>query len=140
MTRLPEPLSGTNPCGANKERLRHLKRRRSPERSARSNSGQTPSPGHSRHSVTSWQSGNCITTNAVPEWPPRCHRRLQPYGPGGDGTPILTDWTVILFKHQGWKEPVELHQVGIFLLSLKSLLETGKGASWPNEIKIDSWE
>jgi hypothetical protein len=33
-----------------------------------------------------------------------------------------------------------LHQVGIFLLSLKSLLETGKGASWPNEIKIDSWE
>jgi hypothetical protein len=32
------------------------------------------------------------------------------------------------------------HQVEIFLLSLKSLLETGKGAPWPNEIKIDSWE
>jgi hypothetical protein len=25
-------------------------------------------------------------------------------------------------------------------LSLKSLLETGKGAPWPNEIKLDSWE
>jgi hypothetical protein len=28
----------------------------------------------------------------------------------------------------------------VFLLSLKSFLETGKGASWPNEIKLDSWE
>jgi hypothetical protein len=25
-------------------------------------------------------------------------------------------------------------------LSLKALLETGKGAPWPNEIKLDSWE
>jgi hypothetical protein len=25
-------------------------------------------------------------------------------------------------------------------LSLKSLLETGKGAPWPNEIKLDTWE
>ena len=55
------------------------------------------------------------------------------------------DWTLILFKHQGWKEPVEfMHHCstkwGVFLLSLKSLLETGKGGPWPNEIKIDSWE
>ena len=28
----------------------------------------------------------------------------------------------------------------VFLLSLKSLLEIGKGAAWPNEIKLDSWE
>jgi hypothetical protein len=28
----------------------------------------------------------------------------------------------------------------VFLLSLKSALETGKGAAWPNEIKLDSWE
>jgi hypothetical protein len=28
----------------------------------------------------------------------------------------------------------------VFLLSLKSLRETGKGAPWPNEIKLDSWE
>jgi hypothetical protein len=55
------------------------------------------------------------------------------------------DWTIILFKQEGWKEPVEfMHHCstkwGVFLLSLKALLETGKGAPWPNEIKLDSWE
>lgn len=55
------------------------------------------------------------------------------------------DWTIIFFKHEGWKEPVEfMHHCstkwGVFLLSLKSMLETGKGAPWPNEIKLDSWE
>jgi uncharacterized protein YndB with AHSA1/START domain len=55
------------------------------------------------------------------------------------------DWTIVLFKHQGWKEPVEfMHHCStkwaVFLLSLKSRLETGKGAPWPNEIKLDSWE
>jgi uncharacterized protein YndB with AHSA1/START domain len=55
------------------------------------------------------------------------------------------DWTIVLFKHQGWKEPVEfMHHCStkwaVFLLSLKSLLENGKGAAWPNEIKLDSWE
>jgi hypothetical protein len=54
-------------------------------------------------------------------------------------------WTIVLFKHQGWKEPVEfMHHCstkwGVFLLSLKSLLEVGKGGPWPNEIKLDSWE
>ncbi len=55
------------------------------------------------------------------------------------------DWTTVLFKHAGWKEPVEfMHHCstkwGVFLLSLKALLETGKGSPWPNEIKLDSWE
>ena len=55
------------------------------------------------------------------------------------------DWTVVLFKHQGWKAPVEfMHHCStkwaVFLLSLKSLQETGKGNPWPNEIKLDSWE
>jgi len=55
------------------------------------------------------------------------------------------DWTIVLFKHQGWKEPVEfMHHCStkwaIFLLSLKSLLETGKGAPAPDEIKLDAWE
>jgi uncharacterized protein YndB with AHSA1/START domain len=55
------------------------------------------------------------------------------------------DWTIILFKHQGWKEPVEfMHHCstkwGVFLLSLKSLMETGNGSPHPNEIKLDSWE
>jgi len=54
-------------------------------------------------------------------------------------------WTIILFKHAGWTEPVEfMHHCStkwaVFLLSLKSLLETGKGAPWPNEIKLDSRE
>jgi uncharacterized protein YndB with AHSA1/START domain len=55
------------------------------------------------------------------------------------------DWTLVRFKHLGWKEPVDfMHHCstkwGVFLLSLKLLLETGKGASAPNEIKLDSWE
>jgi uncharacterized protein YndB with AHSA1/START domain len=55
------------------------------------------------------------------------------------------DWTIVLFKHAGWKQPVEfMHHCStkwaIFLLSLKSLLETGEGAPWPNEIKLDTWE
>jgi hypothetical protein len=55
------------------------------------------------------------------------------------------DWTIVLFKHEGWKEPVEfMHHCStkwaVFLLSLKSLLESRKGAPWPNEIKLDSWE
>jgi hypothetical protein len=55
------------------------------------------------------------------------------------------DWTIVLFKQAGWKEPVEfMHHCStkwaVFLLSLKSLLETGKGRPWPDEIKLDSWE
>jgi uncharacterized protein YndB with AHSA1/START domain len=55
------------------------------------------------------------------------------------------DWTLVFFKHQGWKEPVEfMHHCStkwaVFLLSLKSLLETGKGSPAPNDIKLDSWE
>jgi len=55
------------------------------------------------------------------------------------------DWTIVLFKHEGWKEPVEfMHHCStkwaVFLLSLKSLLENGKGRPWPDEIKLDSWE
>ncbi len=55
------------------------------------------------------------------------------------------DWAIILFKHEGWKEPGNfMHHCstkwGTFLISLKSLLETGKGAPYPNDMKIDSWE
>ncbi len=55
------------------------------------------------------------------------------------------DWAIVLFKHQGWKEAVEfMHHCStkwaVFLLSLKSLLETGKGAPNPNDFKLDSWE
>jgi hypothetical protein len=55
------------------------------------------------------------------------------------------DWTIVFFKHAGWKEPVEfMHHCStkwaVFLLSLKSLLESGRGSPWPNEIKLDSGE
>ncbi|MCW2794547.1 SRPBCC domain-containing protein [Nocardioides sp.] len=54
------------------------------------------------------------------------------------------DYTIILFKHQGWKEPVEfMHHCstkwGVFLLSLKQLLETGSGAPEPHDVKISNW-
>jgi hypothetical protein len=54
-------------------------------------------------------------------------------------------WTIVLFKHQGWREPVEfMHHCStkwaVFLLSLKALLETGKGTPNPRELKLDSWE
>ena len=54
------------------------------------------------------------------------------------------DYTIVLFKHQGWKAPVEfMHHCStkwaVFLLSLKSLLETGRGAPYPCDIKLDNW-
>src|SRR5512145_1517063 len=49
------------------------------------------------------------------------------------------DYTIVLFKHQGWKEPVEfMHHCStkwaLFMMSLKSLVETGKGAPDPNDV------
>lgn len=54
------------------------------------------------------------------------------------------DYTIVLFKHEGWKQPVEfMHHCStkwaVFLMSLKSLVETGKGAPSPDDIKIDNW-
>ena len=51
------------------------------------------------------------------------------------------DFTIILFKHQGWKEPSEfMHHCStkwaMFLMSMKSLVETGKGAPFPNDVHI----
>ena len=48
---------------------------------------------------------------------------------------------IVLFKHQGWKEPVEfMHHCStkwaIYLMSLKSLVETGKGTPNPNDPHI----
>ncbi|SNS07043.1 Uncharacterized conserved protein YndB, AHSA1/START domain [Streptosporangium subroseum] len=57
----------------------------------------------------------------------------------------VDDYTVVLFKHEGWKEPVEfMHHCStkwaVFLMSLKSLVETGKGASDPHDVKIGNWD
>jgi uncharacterized protein YndB with AHSA1/START domain len=56
----------------------------------------------------------------------------------------VDDHTIVLFKHEGWKEPVEfMHHCStkwaVFLMSLKSLIETGKGAPDPHDVKIDNW-
>ena len=55
------------------------------------------------------------------------------------------DYTIVLFKHQGWREPVEfMHHCStkwaVFLLSLKAMIETGKGAPAPRDVKIDNWD
>jgi len=54
------------------------------------------------------------------------------------------DYVIVLFRHLGWKEPVEfMHHCStkwaMFLMSLKSLVETGKGAPSPDDVKIDNW-
>ena len=52
---------------------------------------------------------------------------------------------IVLFAHRGWREPVEfMHHCSTkwatFLLSLKALLETGKGAPSPNDVRVDNWD
>jgi uncharacterized protein YndB with AHSA1/START domain len=54
------------------------------------------------------------------------------------------DYAIILFKHQGWREPNEhMHHCStkwaMFLMSLKALLETGKGTPNPSDPRIDNW-
>ena len=59
---------------------------------------------------------------------------LQQYG----------DWTIVLFAHRGWSEPVEfMHHCstkwGTFLMSLKGFAETGVGAPAPRDVVISDW-
>lgn len=54
------------------------------------------------------------------------------------------DYVVVLFRHLGWRDAVEfMHHCStkwaVFLLSLKQLVETGKGAPDPDDVKIDNW-
>ncbi|TDU86715.1 activator of Hsp90 ATPase-like protein [Kribbella voronezhensis] len=54
------------------------------------------------------------------------------------------DYTVVLFEHLGWKEPVEFMyhcstKWASYLLSLKSLVETGTGAPSPHDVMISDW-
>jgi uncharacterized protein YndB with AHSA1/START domain len=54
------------------------------------------------------------------------------------------EYTIVLLKHQGWAEQVEfMHHCStkwaVFVMSLKALLETGKGAPFPIDVKIDNW-
>jgi len=54
------------------------------------------------------------------------------------------EYTIVLFRHQDWREPVEFMyhcstKWAIFLMSLKSLVETGKGAPSPDDVRIGDW-
>jgi uncharacterized protein YndB with AHSA1/START domain len=54
------------------------------------------------------------------------------------------DMTILLFGHRNWKEPVEFMahcsmKWAVFLMSLRDLVETGKGRPAPDDVKIDNW-
>ena len=51
------------------------------------------------------------------------------------------DYTIVMFKHQGWRQPVEfMHHCSTkwatYLMSLKSLVETGTGAPAPRDVHV----
>jgi uncharacterized protein YndB with AHSA1/START domain len=53
-------------------------------------------------------------------------------------------FTIVLFKQAGWKEPVEFMyhcstKWATFLMSLKHLVESGKGEPAPNDVQISNW-
>jgi uncharacterized protein YndB with AHSA1/START domain len=54
------------------------------------------------------------------------------------------DYTIVLFGHRHWREPVEFMahcsmKWATFLLSLRDLVETGRGKPSPDDLKIDNW-
>ena len=54
------------------------------------------------------------------------------------------DYAIVLFSHEGWKEPVEFMyhcstKWATFLVSLKQLVETGSGAPAPDDLAISDW-
>ena len=76
-----------------------------------------------------------VVGGSAPEWiGTKIHWDLKTEG----------DHTVVLFKHEGWREPVEfMHHCstkwGSFLMSLKALVETGTGAPAPRDVQISNW-
>jgi uncharacterized protein YndB with AHSA1/START domain len=54
------------------------------------------------------------------------------------------DYTVIAFGHRNWREAVAFTahcsmKWATFLLSLRELVETGRGRPSPDDLKIDNW-
>lgn len=54
------------------------------------------------------------------------------------------DYTIVLFGHRNWREAVEFTahcsmKWATFLLSLRQLVESGKGQPSPDDLKIDNW-
>ena len=53
-------------------------------------------------------------------------------------------YTIVLFKHEGWREPVEFMyhcstRWATYLMSLKQLAETGAGDPHPKEVAVSDW-
>lgn len=54
------------------------------------------------------------------------------------------EYTIVMFQHLGWREPGEFMshcstKWGSFLMSLKSLVETGEGAPAPRDVQVSNW-
>ena len=54
------------------------------------------------------------------------------------------DQTIVVFGHRNWREAVEFTahcsmKWATFLLSLRELVETGRGQPAPDDLKIDNW-
>ena len=54
------------------------------------------------------------------------------------------DFTIVRFAHRNWRESSEFTahcstKWAVFLMSLKELIETGRGKPAPRDIKIDDW-
>ncbi len=54
------------------------------------------------------------------------------------------DQTIVVFGHENWREAAEIMahcsmKWATFLLSLRDLVESGKGRPAPDDLKIDNW-
>ena len=54
------------------------------------------------------------------------------------------DYTIVRFGHRNWREALEFTEHcsmkwATFLMSLKELVETGRGRPSPDDVKIDNW-
>ena len=54
------------------------------------------------------------------------------------------EYTIILFKHEGWREPVEFMnhcstRWATYLMSLKELVDTGHGRPYPDDFAVSDW-
>jgi uncharacterized protein YndB with AHSA1/START domain len=54
------------------------------------------------------------------------------------------EYTIVLFAHRNWREANEFMshcstKWATFMVSLKELVETGKGQPSPQDVKIDNW-
>jgi len=80
----------------------------------------------------------------------KVHWRFTGGPPEWIGTDAIFDlyedggYTIVLFGHRNWKEEIEFTshcsmKWATFLLSLRELVETGKGEPSPHDLKIDNW-